>query len=175
MTPFYIAPANRIALTSLSVAVLATGAIVLFHPLSLSALGFGGASAPPSSAPAAYSSSATNTVYLSPQTANSAAVVQPQDVPMAEVNIANSGLTLLRGARVTSVSGGTIQLGISLGAAQLIWSTHTAYGTQIYDSKGTKSTIDAIRIGDIVTVTGQLDESSGQPSVTAQYIRDQSI
>lgn len=176
MTPFYIASQNRIALAVLSVVVITVGAIILFHPLSALSLGSGGPGPRASSAPAAYTSPASSTVFLSEKSATSAAAsIQTTDTPMQEVHIANSGMTLLRGARVASVSGGTIALTLTWGGANFGWSVHTTYSTQIYDGSGAKSTVNSIRVGDIVTVSGQLLQTSNQPSVTAQYIHDQSI
>jgi len=171
MTPFYVAPGNRLALAALPVVVVITGLLIL-HPIHL------GASSnlpkiPNTGAPAAYAAGGTSTVYLSENAASSAAATV--STASLELHIANNGLTLVRGARITSLSGGSIGLLISWSGAELRWSAHTAYGTEILDNTGNKATFGSLHVGDIVTVTGQLDQGGGTPSITAQYIRDQSI
>lgn len=98
------------------------------------------------------------------------AVGSLQQAPMREVHIANNGLVLLRGARVISVSGSTIHVGLSWGSSDMPWAVATTYNTKFLTSKGEKATIGDIAVGDIIRVTGKLSASGIEPIVDTDIV-----
>ena len=109
-------------------------------------------------------------VYLGVPTA--AAPVVSEEAPMREVHIANSGLTLLRGATVISISRDSIRVALAWGSANFTWTVETGYNTKFLTSKGAKETIEDIRVGDVITVTGTLKSSGAEPVVEADFVRE---
>lgn len=109
---------------------------------------------------------------------SSAEAVSPVQVqktlkaPMLEVHIANNGLVLLRGARVIALSGNIIRVGMTWGTSDVTWSAATHYNTRFLTSDGQKETLGDIKVGDFVTVTGQLIASGKEPTVDTDYVRE---
>lgn len=91
---------------------------------------------------------------------------------MLEVHIANNGLMLLRGARVLSISGSTIHVGMSWGSSDFTWAVETNYNTTFLTSKGEKEALGNVGVGDTVTVTGQLSGSGTEPTIDADVVRE---
>lgn len=110
-----------------------------------------------------------NKVYLGTP---AAAASVGKKAPMHEMNIANNGLTLLRGGSVLSNDRGTMRVAITWGAGNFIWTVTTDSGTQFLTSTGEKRTIADIAVGDSVTVTGMLTSSGAEPVVNADYVRE---
>ena len=111
------------------------------------------------------------TVYLAPS-AQAAAATPPEKAPVAEIHIASSGLTYLRGAHVASVSGSIIRTEITLGAGVFIWNIESGYSTQFYGPSGIKETLSDIKPGDYLSVTGKLTSAGNAPSISADVIRN---
>ena len=113
-------------------------------------------------------SASSDTVYLSGKAAPASTTVED---PVLEVHIANNGLTLLRGARVLSISAGTIRVGMTWGAADFTWMVQTNYSTKFVNAEGGKETVANIHVGDIVPVTGPIVRSGSLPVVNADVVR----
>lgn len=94
-----------------------------------------------------------------------------QKAPIGEIHIANSGLVLLRGARVVSISGGAIRLNLILGSSHFTWTAETSTYTKFLTSGGEKKTLADIKAGDVVTVTGKLKSDSAPNTVDADFVR----
>jgi hypothetical protein len=112
------------------------------------------------------------TVYLSPAAEAAAQAPIAAKTPMLEMHIANNGLTLLRGARVLSVSGSTIRVGIAWSSGLFTWDINTAYNTEFFGPTGQKETLADVQPGDIVTATGNLHAGGGEPAIDAQFVRE---
>ena len=115
------------------------------------------------------SASSPNTVYLS---GNAAAASTTPQSRTQEVHIAGSGLVLLRGARVLSVSGNTIEVGMTWGSSEFKWSVHTNFSTKFLDRDGEKASVTNIHIGDVITVTGNVTQSGVRPVIDADIVRN---
>ncbi len=116
---------------------------------------------------------AAGKVYLSPQAAASAAAASASTAPaMLEAHIANNGLVLLRGARVVSISGTVINVEMAWGPAQFAWTVQTTSNTKFFAPTGEKETLADIQPGTVVTVTGMLAGSRGEPTISAQFVRE---
>ncbi len=123
-----------------------------------------------------YSASSTQsntagTVYLSPDAKKDAPVVS-KNSPIQGVNIANSGFTMLSGARVIAVAGTQIRVHVEWGAVDFTWEVATDAGTKFFTSKGEKATLADIRTGDVITVSGDLVETNGEPTISATFVRE---
>lgn len=88
--------------------------------------------------------------------------------PVQEMHIANTGATLLRGAKITAISPTFILVSLGWGATSLAWTVPNDPNTHYVDSHGEKIDRSALSSGDIVTITGSLVE---QGTVDAQYVR----
>lgn len=144
---------------ALAATVSIAGGVLLYTGYSPLAQALGGGSGPVTSA---------NTVYLGP---NATATSTPQKDPVREVHIANTGLTLLRGARVLSISGSTIHVGMTWGASEFTWAVQTNYGTKFFSMQGEKDSLVNIHVGDIVTVTGEISQGGVKPFINADIVR----
>lgn len=90
----------------------------------------------------------------------------------SELHIADNGLVLLRGVRVVSISGSTIHAQSAWGHSDFTWELITGPATKFFTSKGEKETLSDIAVGDIVTVTGMLDQQGGDPIVDTEFVRE---
>jgi hypothetical protein len=91
---------------------------------------------------------------------------------MHEMHIANTGLTLLRGATVISNANGVIRVAMEWGSADFIWVVSTDSKTRYFDAKGEAETLNDVEVDDVVTVTGMLIESGVQPTIRAEFVSE---
>ena len=97
-----------------------------------------------------------------------------------EVHIANDGLILLRSARVSAVSGTTITVNTAWGKTNLTWIVRTnasnyetrAFGTRFINRSGQALSLQAVHVGDLVTITGTLDATAEEPTLDADSVRN---
>ena len=94
---------------------------------------------------------------------------EDEDSPKA-MNVANNGLILLRGARIISVDSDSIIAEVTWGSQNFIWNIKTERNTKFIQN-GEKTTIEELRIGDVGTITGDLDTDAREPTVIADYVR----
>src|SRR3990167_4054326 len=90
-----------------------------------------------------------------------------------EVAITDSGNILVRGAKVTAVSGGTITATTVAGASTLTWTVTTDSLTSFSTSAGAGSSIGQISVGDTVSFAGAL--SGTGLSVKATAVKDWTV
>lgn len=100
-------------------------------------------------------------------------IAAPSQRPaMLETHIANDGLVLLRGARVTAVSDDIIHVGMVWGSSYFTWAATTGHYTKFLDSKGEKESLSDIAVGDTVTITGRLRANDTEPTIEADFVRE---
>lgn len=87
------------------------------------------------------------------------------------ITVNSDGTSTLRGARVTSTSGTTITVTETLGSVTLTWTVNAGSNPQVQGKDGRSMQLSDITVGDIVTVTGQLQTGSTY-AVNATLIRD---
>ncbi len=95
------------------------------------------------------------------------------------VNIANSGMIYIQGAKVLSVSGNQIVVSVSWNVVKMQWTVNTNesyynkrhFGTGFLDSKGNRVFITDIHAGDIISVSGVLDTNFADPTIKADFVR----
>ncbi|HWP61263.1 MAG TPA: hypothetical protein VN495_01535 [Candidatus Paceibacterota bacterium] len=129
------------------------------------------------SLPALFSGGATvgarsGTVYLSPEATAAAAAAAPQSTPPSEMHIANNGLVLLRGARVSSISGSALEVVVTFGGAPFTWEVETNAATAFETQSGEKGAQADIHVGDFVTITGMLAGVGTLSHVSATFIHE---
>jgi len=107
--------------------------------------------------------------YLGAQTPPVPAAKSAQ---MLGINIANNGLVLLRGARVSAISGEIIYVEMKWNVARLTWTIRSNLNTKFLTSTGEKQSLADIRVGDIVNVTGELSDDGTGPVINAQFVRE---
>ena len=87
------------------------------------------------------------------------------------VEIKQDGSVVLRGAKVSALSGNMVTVTETLGTTTLSWSVTTDANTK-FEAKNAKAiTLADIAVGDVVTVKGKM-QSGGSLSLTATTIRD---
>jgi len=83
---------------------------------------------------------------------------------------------LVRGAKVTSVSGNTITAVSSWDSASISWNIVTDSATEFLRRFGGKSSIAEISAGDLISFQGMLQTSSASPlTVEAKIVKDWSV
>ncbi len=127
----------------------------------------------PQSHSASAAAAPSGTVYLSPAAQAAAVASSTKPAPILEVHIANSGLMLLRGARVLSVSGSTIHVGMTWDSNTFTWALDTNYNTQFLNIKGEKGALGDIQAGDTLIVTGTLTTAGSEPSIDTKTVREE--
>ncbi|MEK7601330.1 MAG: hypothetical protein AAB480_02260 [Patescibacteria group bacterium] len=165
MIPLQIPSPKVFIIAGLAVAVVSVG---FLFSASLPAQAFGGSAASHSTA---VTQSVSGTVYLSPSDSAAAASAAKQQ-PLSEMNVANNGLVLLRGARVTGISGPTLTVTMAWGGTDFIWTVHTLYNTKYFAPNGEKGSLAGIAVGDVITVSGGLSGNGAQLAVEAVFVRE---
>jgi len=92
-----------------------------------------------------------------------------------EVHISNNGKTLVRGAKVTAVSGSGFTATNIWGSASESWTVQTDGSTEFMRRYGGASSLSEISAGDIVSFSGNLDQTASAFSVKASVVKDWSV
>ncbi len=98
---------------------------------------------------------------------------RPAATQRVEVAINASGNVLVRGAKVTGVSGSVITVTTTAGASTLSWAVTTDSSTAFVTSSGSGSSLGQISVGDTVSFAGALTGSG--LSVKASAVKDWTI
>lgn len=88
------------------------------------------------------------------------------------VHIENNGATLVRGAKVIAVSGGTITASTQWGNTNVNWSVVTDGNTQLLRKNGQKEAIADVKVGDTLSFSGSLNTSGSPFTVNAKVVKD---
>lgn len=118
----------------------------------------------------------SDNVFLSAKASRAApaAVPETRAVPaIGEVHIANNGLVLLRGARVISIADGTIHVGVTLGSSRFLWAVKIDNYSKFLTPDGQAESLSDIKTGGILTVTGRLSAGGPEPTIGADFVREQ--
>ena len=93
-----------------------------------------------------------------------------------EIHVTDHGKVLVRGAKVTSISGNTINASATWGSAVFNWAVVTDSSTELIRRFGGKAAISEISVGDFISFRGILDTSVANPiTVKASAVKDWSI
>ncbi len=92
-----------------------------------------------------------------------------------EAHINNDGSVLLRGAKITALSGSVLTVTQTWGSYVSTWTINVDGSTELIRRYGGKSSLGEFAVGDYIATRGMLDTSKVQPTITAKVIRDYSI
>lgn len=92
-----------------------------------------------------------------------------------EVSIADSGRVIVRGAEVTSVSGGVIRAETEWGATALSWNIETDADTDFVSKQGSGSEFEDIAVGQYLSFSGMIDGSGTALTVDADTVKNWSL
>ncbi len=92
-----------------------------------------------------------------------------------EVHINDNGTVLVRGAKVTAVSGNTLNANTAWGAASLSWTVNTDNGTKFVRKSNGASSIGEVSVGDLVSFQGNLVTTGSGLVVNAKTVKDWSV
>lgn len=87
-----------------------------------------------------------------------------------EIAITDAGNVLVRGAKVTGITGSTLTVTTTAGSSTLSWAVTTGTSTAFVTSTGSASSLGAISVGDTVSFAGML--SGNGLSVNATTVKD---
>ncbi len=101
------------------------------------------------------------------------------ETPPSEINIARTGLILLRGAEVLAIDGPVLTVRTTWHSVVFTWTVQTNatkyekryFGTKFINDEGERIAPSDVDVGDFVTITGELDTSFEQPTLTADSVR----
>ena len=100
----------------------------------------------------------------------------PQSVGSTlEVHIYNNGTALVRGAKVSGVSGNAISATTTFGSYSINWTVGTSSSTNIIKRYGGATVISNIQNGDFISFSGVLNTVASQATVDATSVRDWSL
>lgn len=88
-----------------------------------------------------------------------------------EVNIGANGSALVRGAKVTGVSGSQINANTNYGSSVLSWIVKTDGNTNFTSNKGS-SGLANVAVGDTISFNGALDQAASGLTVSAKVVKD---
>lgn len=89
-----------------------------------------------------------------------------------EINIGEKGAVLVRGAKVTSVSGTQVNASTNYGSSVMAWTLKTDSTTEFTSNKGASAGISQIAVGDIISFRGSLDQAVSGLTVNAKVVKD---
>jgi hypothetical protein len=89
-----------------------------------------------------------------------------------EVSINDNNSVTVRGAKVTSISGTTLNAQTAFGSTVLSWSIRTGTNTKIIALPGGTLALASIAVGDYVSFSGTLDTSAAGLVVNANVVKD---
>ncbi len=93
----------------------------------------------------------------------------------SQVSIASSGQVIVKGAIVTSVSGNTITAKAMWGSMSLTWTISTDGSTHFVPDAVSTAALRAIKIGDTIAFSGDIDASAYSPTVIASSVKDTNV
>ncbi|CAN5189111.1 hypothetical protein BH09PAT1_BH09PAT1_8360 [soil metagenome] len=93
-----------------------------------------------------------------------------------EVHILNNGRVNVRGAKVTSIAGNTINASTAWGSVNMAWAVNSLSTTHIVRKAGGVSSIAEVSVGDFISFEGNLVSTSASPIiVNAASIKNWSV
>jgi hypothetical protein len=93
-------------------------------------------------------------------------------IPLQEITIGNDGLTFIRGAMISEISGNAIHVSIEWGGANFNWIVNTDGNTKFFKKTGEKGSFFDLQQGDYIDITGMLAQGDSTPTVNAQFVRE---
>lgn len=115
-------------------------------------------------------------IIASPFSAGAESSDNPRNVGSTlETHIFDDGKVLVRGAKVTAVSGSVISAATTWGSLTLNWTVNTDASTEIVRKQGGRAAITEVSVGDYVSFQGMLVTTASTPTVQARIVKNWSI
>ncbi|MDO8620245.1 MAG: hypothetical protein Q7R64_02760 [bacterium] len=92
-----------------------------------------------------------------------------------EVHISDNGIALVRGAKVTAVSGSIVTASTVWGATTLSWTVMSDTTTNLLRRSGGKSNLSEFSVGDFISFQGPLNLNSANLTVNAKILKNWSV
>jgi hypothetical protein len=89
-----------------------------------------------------------------------------------EIQINDNGRVLVRGAKVTSVSGSIINTSTAFGSTSVAWTIRTDSSTNFINKGGKNIGLGDIGVGDILSFNGTLDPTASSLTVNAKQVKN---
>ena len=96
-------------------------------------------------------------------------------VPGPSINVQENGHILVRGAKVTGISGDTINVSLSWGVLTWNMQVKTDSSTHFVQRNGGNGSLAIIEVGHIISFQGMVDATSATPLVNARVVRNWSL
>jgi hypothetical protein len=129
--------------------------------LAISGIAFSGASL------AAAQTDATQNIVNTPSASGPAAVGST-----LEMHINNNGSVLVRGAKITSISGSTINATEAWGSFSVNWVINTTSSTKLQLRYGAAATFSEFSVGDYISFSGSMNTTQSTATVNANVVKD---
>ena len=92
-----------------------------------------------------------------------------------EIHVSDNGKVLVRGAKVTAISGQVLTATTAWGSASVTWTVNTDSSTHIIRRFGDRSNLSEISIGDYVSFQGMVVTIASAFTVHADILKDWSV
>ncbi len=93
-----------------------------------------------------------------------------------EVHFYDNGSVLVRGAKVTAISGNVVNASMSWGSSVLNWTVNLSASSKVVRKFGGVASVSEIAVGDILSFQGNLDTTNTSPfTVNASTVKNWSI
>lgn len=92
-----------------------------------------------------------------------------------EIHIFDEGMVLVRGAKVTAVSGSVISAATVFGSTNLMWTINVTDSTNFVQRSNKQSNLSDISVGDFVSFKGDLVTTASTLTVNAKILKDWSV
>ncbi|MEK7514661.1 MAG: hypothetical protein AAB587_02455 [Patescibacteria group bacterium] len=89
-----------------------------------------------------------------------------------EIQINDNGRVLVRGAKVTGISGTTINGSTAFGSTTVVWTVKTDDSTNFVNKGGKNFGLGDISVGDIMSFSGKLDLTASSLTVNAKQVKN---
>ncbi|MBA3732950.1 hypothetical protein H0W91_01070 [Patescibacteria group bacterium] len=93
----------------------------------------------------------------------------------AEIHVNKDGKINISGAKVMSVASTSLVARISFGSLNMDWTVQTDSSTKFSRNNGSFVALTDIRVGDMISFSGNIDSTLSTPTVNAKNLRDLSL
>lgn len=97
------------------------------------------------------------------------------DTVSAQMTIAPNGDVMIRGAQIESIAGDTAVVRLTWGKTVLRWSVMLTGSTRFVPSMSSTDAKAALKVGDPVSFTGEIDTLTSQPTIIASVFTDNAL
>lgn len=89
-----------------------------------------------------------------------------------EMQVGSNGKVIVRGAKVTALSGSAISAQLAFGSFTTNWTVKTDANTEFIHRFGGKASLADVKVGDTLSFSGTLDTGAAAATVNAKVVKD---